>query len=354
MASIVNSFAISGIEGYLVEIETDTIYGQPSISIIGLGDRAIKEASERIQAAIIHQGYEFPEMNIVINLAPGDIKKKGFHFDLGMAIALLIQSKQVIAEDIDKMGFIGQLSLNGKIRSCSGVLPMVLAARKSGIKKIIVPIENVKEACLVKGVDIYGLTDLKSVVEFLEGEKQVKVGDQNEDIKLEASYDIDFADVKGQEILIEYIVVAAAGGHNMLVIEAGRKSGALITAEYAKKQEKELLAVPNNIYQLESVGTNELIRKGANIYLQEEQLLIQNKISIHKDIQIIKQKDDTNQTELDKVETKIIRILLNQGEKTIEELSGLLNKDKMEILEKVSLMELENKIILQGTSIKLS
>jgi len=92
LASITKSFALNGIEGYPVEIETDTIYGQPSISIIGLGDRAIKEASDRIQAAIIHNDYEFPKMKIVINLAPCDIKKKGAHFDLGMAVGLLIQS----------------------------------------------------------------------------------------------------------------------------------------------------------------------------------------------------------------------------------------------------------------------
>jgi magnesium chelatase family protein len=105
MASIINSFAISGIEGYLVEIETDTIYGQPSISIIGLGDRAIKEASERIQAAIIHEGYEFPKMKIVINLAPGDIKKKGSNFDLGMAIGLLMRSAQFEPKDVDLNNF---------------------------------------------------------------------------------------------------------------------------------------------------------------------------------------------------------------------------------------------------------
>jgi len=123
LASIINSFDISGIDGYLVEIETDTIHGKPSISIIGLGDRAIKEASERIQAAVIHKDYEFPKMKIVINLAPGDIKKKGSHFDLGMAIGLLLQSNQIVMKNIDlsEFGFIGELSLNGKLRPCSGV-----------------------------------------------------------------------------------------------------------------------------------------------------------------------------------------------------------------------------------------
>ncbi len=222
MASIINSFAISGIEGYLVEIETDTIYGQPLISIIGLGDRAIKEASERIEAAIIHERYEFPKMKIVINLAPGDIKKKGSHFDLGMAVGLLIRTRQIQPIDIElnDFGFIGELSLNAKIRPCSGVLPMVVEAKKSGIKNIIVPKENIVEASLVKGVKIYGFEDLKSVVKFLEGEERPKDIEENVNIGLTKEYGVDFSEVKGQDMLIEYIVVAASGGHNMLMVGA--------------------------------------------------------------------------------------------------------------------------------------
>lgn len=219
MASIINSFAISGIEGYLVEIETDTIYGQPSISIIGLGDRAIKEASERIQAAIIHEGYEFPKMKIVINLAPGDIKKKGSHFDLGMAVGLLMQSNQFVPSiEINSFGFIGELSLNGKLRPCTGVLPMVIAAKKTGIKNIIIPLENAHEACLVNGVRIYGFEDLKSIIDFLEGNNETKAITENANLGQKPDYPVDFSDVKGQDILIEYIVVAAAGGHNLLML----------------------------------------------------------------------------------------------------------------------------------------
>lgn len=220
MATIINSFAISGIDGYLVEIETDTIYGQPSISIIGLGDRAVKESSERIQVAIIHKKYEFPKMKIVINLAPGDVKKRGSHFDLGMAIGLLLQSNQILPKNIDlnNFGFIGELSLNGNIRPCTGVLPMVIAAKESGVKNIIVPIENIKEACLVKGVTVYGFEDLKSVVSFIEGNIETNPAVESENIEFRSNYPVDFRDIKGQDILIEYIVVAAAGGHNMLMV----------------------------------------------------------------------------------------------------------------------------------------
>jgi magnesium chelatase family protein len=219
MASTVNSFAISGIEGYVVQIESDTIYGQPSISIIGLGDRAIKEASERIEAAIIHEKYEFPKMKIVINLAPGDIQKKGSHFDLGMALGLLLQTGQIDPKDIEMehFGFIGELSLNGLIRPCNGVLPMVIAAKNAGIRNIIVPVDNMKEACLVNGISVCGFGDLKSLIGYLEGNGQPE---EPELVVSDSTVDdtVDFSEVKGQDVLVEYIVVAAAGGHNMLMV----------------------------------------------------------------------------------------------------------------------------------------
>lgn len=220
MASTVNSFAISGIEGYVVQIESDTIYGQPSISIIGLGDRAVKEASERIQAAIIHEGYEFPKMKIVINLAPGDIQKKGSHFDLGMSIGLLLQSDQIKLSEIElkDFGFIGELSLNGMIRPCSGVLPMVISAKRAGIKNIIVPMDNIEEASLVNGVNVYGFENLNSLIDFLQGNFESQKAETKVESRLEPNYAIDFSEVKGQDVLIEYIVVAAAGGHNLLMV----------------------------------------------------------------------------------------------------------------------------------------
>ena len=130
MATLVNSFAIDGIEGYLVECETDTMFGEQRISIIGLGDQAIKEAGERIMSAIIRKDYDFPKMKIVINLAPSHIKKRGSHFDLAMAIGLLVQSSQININNLEDYGFIGELSLNGKLRECNGVLPMIIAAKK--------------------------------------------------------------------------------------------------------------------------------------------------------------------------------------------------------------------------------
>ena len=218
MASIVKSFAILGVDGYLVDVEVKQIEGQPMISIVGLGDTAVKEARERVQAAINDSNYTFPQKKIVINLAPSDLKKSGSHFDLSIAIGLLMETEQIIKEKEEEFAFIGELSLNAKLRACSGVLPMIIAAKESGIKNIIVPLDNVREASLVNGINIFGFDSLIEVVEFLENRREYETqivlanGDDEDRFKL------DFRDVQGQDGLIEYIVVAAAGGHNLLMI----------------------------------------------------------------------------------------------------------------------------------------
>ena len=137
-----------------------------------------------------------------------------------MAIGLLIQSNQILPTDIDlnSFGFIGELSLNGKIRPCTGVLPMVIAAKKAGIKSIILPLENAQEACLVKGIEAYGFGDLQSIIDFIEGRGEANLVIDDGSLEIKPNYPIDFSDVKGQDVLIEYIVVAAAGGHDMLMV----------------------------------------------------------------------------------------------------------------------------------------
>ncbi len=219
MASIVKSFAIWGVDGYPVDVETKTIEGQPLISIVGLGDTAVKEARERVEAALRDGHFRFPEMKVVINLAPGDLKKSGSHFDLPIALGLLMESDQLHVNRWQDFGCIGELSLNARLRSCTGVLPMVIAAKQAGIKNIIVPRDNIHEASLVQGINVVGFDYLREVVQFLEGEKEYTIQPEiNFHAPAEDPYSLDFNEVQGQEAILEYIVVAAAGGHNLLMI----------------------------------------------------------------------------------------------------------------------------------------
>ena len=219
LASVVKSFAISGIDAYVVNIESDTIFGQPSVTIVGLGDAAVKEARQRLEAAINHEKYDFPKMKVVINLAPGDIKKSGSHFDLGMAIGILLQTLQIQVDEISSFGFIGELSLNGELRPCSGVLPMAIEAKRNGINNIIVPKDNLLEASLVSGLNVFAFENLKDVLNFLKDTSKynIRLDDYQENHKITREYLLDFEDVQGQESVIEYMVIAAAGGHNIIM-----------------------------------------------------------------------------------------------------------------------------------------
>lgn len=167
MASVVNSFGIVGIDGYMVKIETDTIYGQPSVSIVGMGDTEIKESRDRGEEAIINSKFEFPKMKIVINLSPSGIRKRGAHFDLGMAVSLLAQSGQVLVSEIESYGLIGELSLNGDLRPCTGVLPMVIEVRRNGIRNMVVLMENAGETSLVKDINVFAFNKLRKVTDYL-------------------------------------------------------------------------------------------------------------------------------------------------------------------------------------------
>lgn len=220
MATMVKSFAIQGIDGYPIDIEIATLEGLPMITIIGLGDLAVKEAGERIQSAINESGYVFPKKKVIISLAPGDKKKRGSHFDLAMAIGLLQQDRSISAKELKKYGLIGELSLNGGLRSCNGILPLIIAAEKNGIKDVIVPSSNLAEAKLVHNINVYGFEALSDVIRFLEGKGIKELAPICFETKDNCSQNssLDFADVKGQNEMIQAVVLAAAGGHNMLMI----------------------------------------------------------------------------------------------------------------------------------------
>jgi magnesium chelatase family protein len=217
MATQVKCFAIQGIEAFKVDIEIKIMDGMPQVSVIGLGDQAVREAAERIESAIDECGYVFPKKRVIISLAPSDLKKTGSHFDLAMAIGVLQEAECIAVKDIAAYGFVGELALDGRIRACRGILPMVIAAKQNGYNKIIVPAENIKEASLVHGIESLGFDYITDVVRYLEG----KIGYEPKNVGADASESgtmVDFADVVGQDELIEAITLAAAGGHNMLMI----------------------------------------------------------------------------------------------------------------------------------------
>ena len=237
MASIVKSCAISGVDGYIVDVETKTIVGQPMISIVGLGNTAVKEARERVESAIVDGNFVFPKMKIVINLAPSDLKKGGSHFDLPIALGLLAETGQLHIKRKEEFAFFGELSLNAMIRACNGILPMVIAAKNAGIENIIVPRLNIKEASILRGINVFGFNSLKEVVEFLENKKEYNSQIEIDQITEIDNYnDLDFSEVQGQEALVEYVVVAAAGGHNMLMIGppgCGKSSFVQVRSEFS-------------------------------------------------------------------------------------------------------------------------
>src|SRR4030066_1108365 len=220
MLSRVLSSMITGVDASIVEVEVDLVFGLPIFTIVGLPDTAVRESREMVKSALRNAGFKLPPKKITVNLAPANLRKEGAVYDLPVAIAILCAEGFINNEIINDYMFIGELSLYGRTKPVRGALSIAIAARNAGLKGLFIPEEKAGEAAMIDGIDIYGVGTLQHIIKLLDERELSKpyVRDSPIALKISPEFDSDMSEVKGQEHAKRALEVAAAGGHNVLMV----------------------------------------------------------------------------------------------------------------------------------------